>query len=91
MNPLVTPHPSPEAVALMRYLRSASGKQALTGQHCAPLVDSTRLVTGKRVTIPPFSARISGSASRERGMASISASASSTRQSGATTRALSSP
>ena len=50
MNPLVTPNPSAEAVALMRYLRSASGKQALTGQHCVSLADSTRLVTVHRQT-----------------------------------------
>ncbi len=34
---------SPEAKALLNYLYSISGKQILTGQHCAPLVGSTRL------------------------------------------------
>jgi mannan endo-1,4-beta-mannosidase len=40
---LVTPNPSPEAVKLMEYLYSISGKHTLSGQHCAPLVGSTRL------------------------------------------------
>lgn len=44
MSILVTPNPSPEAVALMDYLRDISGKHTLTGQHCAPLVGDTRLV-----------------------------------------------
>jgi mannan endo-1,4-beta-mannosidase len=39
----VTPNPSPEAVDLLRYLYNISGKHTLTGQHCAPLVGSTRL------------------------------------------------
>src|SRR5262245_52735234 len=42
MNP-ITPNPSPEAVALLKYLYSISGKQTLTGQHCIPLAGSTRL------------------------------------------------
>ena len=50
MNSLVTPNPSSEALALMDYLRSISGQQILTGQHCAPLVDSTRSVTVHRQT-----------------------------------------
>ncbi len=41
---------SPEAVRLMAYLRRISGKHTLTGQHCAPLVGSTRLVTAHRMT-----------------------------------------
>ena len=39
----VTPNPSPEAVELLQYLYSISGKHTLTGQHCNPLVGSTRL------------------------------------------------
>jgi len=46
MSVLVTPNPSPEAVALMEYLRGISGTHSLTGQHCAPLVSDTRLVNG---------------------------------------------
>jgi mannan endo-1,4-beta-mannosidase len=39
----VTPNASPEAVQLLRYLQEISGKRTLTGQHCAPLLGSTRL------------------------------------------------
>ena len=39
----VTTNPSPEAVELLRFLYSISGKQTLTGQHCNPLNGSTRL------------------------------------------------
>ncbi|MDZ7261401.1 MAG: glycoside hydrolase family 26 protein [candidate division KSB1 bacterium] len=39
----VTPNPSPEAVNLLQYLYGISGKHTLTGQHCNPLVGSTRL------------------------------------------------
>lgn len=39
----VTPNPSPETVELLQYLYSISGKRTLTGQHCVPLVGSTRL------------------------------------------------
>lgn len=45
----VTPGASPEAVALLRYLSSLSG-QTLTGQHCAPLHGSTRLIVVQRQT-----------------------------------------
>jgi mannan endo-1,4-beta-mannosidase len=45
----VTPNPSPEALRLYQYLQSVSGKQTLVGQHCAPLIDSTRLVVVKRM------------------------------------------
>ena len=41
----VTPGASPEAVALLQYLHGISGKHTLAGQHCNPLVGSTRLVT----------------------------------------------
>jgi mannan endo-1,4-beta-mannosidase len=34
----VTPDASPEAVALLNYLYSISGKGTLAGQHCVPLV-----------------------------------------------------
>ena len=39
----VTPNASPEAVKLLEYLYSISGKQTLVGQHCAPLVATTQL------------------------------------------------
>lgn len=44
----VTPHASPEATALLEYLHSISGKKTLVGQHCAPLLESSRLVVIKR-------------------------------------------
>jgi mannan endo-1,4-beta-mannosidase len=37
----VTPHPSPEAVALLSYLHSISGKYTLTGQHNFPNTKDT--------------------------------------------------
>ncbi len=46
----VTPNPSPEAVKLLQYLYDISGKHTLTGQHCNPLVGSTRLVVAQRIT-----------------------------------------
>ena len=46
----VTPNPSPEAVDLLEYIYSISGKHTLTGQHCAPLVGSTRLSVVHRLT-----------------------------------------
>jgi mannan endo-1,4-beta-mannosidase len=39
----VTPNASPEAVALLEYLNSISGKQTLTGQHSVPMLGSLRL------------------------------------------------
>ena len=48
--PPVTPNPSPEAVALLNYIYSISGKKTLSGQHCAPLVGSTRLSVIHRFT-----------------------------------------
>ncbi len=50
MSPLVTPNPSAEACKLWEFLSDLSGKRTLTGQHCAPLVGSTRLVTVHRQT-----------------------------------------
>jgi uncharacterized protein YcfL len=32
----VTPNPSPEAAALLNYIRSLSGRHTLTGQHNYP-------------------------------------------------------
>ena len=32
----VTPHPSPEAVTLLNYIQSLSGRHTLTGQHNYP-------------------------------------------------------
>lgn len=46
----VTPNASPEAVKLLEYLYSISGKQTLVGQHCAPLVVSTQLPTIEKWT-----------------------------------------
>lgn len=46
----VTPNASPEAVKLLEYLYGISGKHTLAGQHCVPLVGSTRLVVVDRVT-----------------------------------------
>ena len=46
----VTPNPSPESVKLLEYIYSISGKQIITGQHCAPLVGSTRLSVVHRMT-----------------------------------------
>jgi mannan endo-1,4-beta-mannosidase len=45
----VTPGASPGAIRLLEYIYSISGKQTLSGQHCAPLVGSTRLSVAHRV------------------------------------------
>ncbi|HUI64513.1 MAG TPA: glycosyl hydrolase [Bacteroidota bacterium] len=39
----VTPGASPEAANLLRYICNISGTRTLAGQHCVPLVGSTRL------------------------------------------------
>lgn len=46
----VTASPSPEAVKLLQYLYQISGKHTLTGQHCVPLVGSTRLAGVQKMT-----------------------------------------
>ncbi len=46
----VNPDASPEATQLLEYIYSISGKQILTGQHCAPLVGSTRLSVVHRMS-----------------------------------------
>ncbi len=46
----VTPDPSPEAVKLLQYIYSISGKQTLTGQHSQPLFGSTKLAAVEKVT-----------------------------------------
>ena len=46
----VSPNPSPEAVQLLRYLYSISGEHTLAGQHCVPLVGSTRLAGVQKLT-----------------------------------------
>jgi mannan endo-1,4-beta-mannosidase len=46
----VTPNASPEAVALLQFLYSISGKAILAGQHCVPLGGSTRLAGVYKVT-----------------------------------------
>ncbi len=46
----VTPNTTPEAVRLLEFIGSIAGKQTLAGQHCAPLVGSTRLVMVHRAT-----------------------------------------
>lgn len=47
---LVTPNPSPEAVALYQYLKSISGKNTLMGQHNAPIEQSLQLSVVHRNT-----------------------------------------
>jgi len=46
----VTPRASKEAVALLQYLHAISGQKTLAGQHCVPLVGSTRLMMVYRAT-----------------------------------------
>lgn len=46
----VTPNPTPEALNLLNYLYSISGKHTLTGQHCEPIFGSTRLPLIHRMT-----------------------------------------
>lgn len=46
----VTPNATPEAVRLYDYVQSISGKKTLVGQHCAPLLESSRLVVVARET-----------------------------------------
>ncbi len=41
----VTPNASSEAIKLLQYLYSISGKKTLSGQHCNPLAGSTRLAS----------------------------------------------
>ncbi len=45
----VTPGASEEAVELLQYIYSISGEKTISGQHCAPLVGSTRLSVAHRV------------------------------------------
>jgi mannan endo-1,4-beta-mannosidase len=46
----ITPNPSAETVQLLEYIYNISGKQIMAGQHCAPLVGSTRLPVVHRLT-----------------------------------------
>jgi mannan endo-1,4-beta-mannosidase len=46
----VTPNPTPEAASLLGFLAKLCGRQTLTGQHCAPLHGSTRLIVVQRQT-----------------------------------------
>jgi mannan endo-1,4-beta-mannosidase len=46
----VNPNATPEAVALLDFLYGESGHHTLAGQHCNPLVGSTRLVNAFRQT-----------------------------------------
>lgn len=46
----VNPKASPEAIALLQHLHDMSGKGTMAGQHSAPLMASTRLVTAQRNT-----------------------------------------
>lgn len=46
----VTPNASTEARALLRYLYEISGRQCLSGQHCAPVMGSIRLATSEKQT-----------------------------------------
>lgn len=45
-----TPNPSPEAINLLQFIYGISGKQTLAGQHCNPLVGSTRLAGVQKLT-----------------------------------------
>jgi len=45
----VTPGATEEAVELLEFIYSLSGKNTLSGQHCAPLVGSARLSVAHRV------------------------------------------
>jgi len=46
----VNPNASKEAIDLLQYIHEISGKNILTGQHCAPLIGSTRLPVVHRNT-----------------------------------------
>ena len=46
----VNPEATEGANALLEYIYSISGKQILTGQHCAPLIGSTRLAVAHRMS-----------------------------------------
>jgi mannan endo-1,4-beta-mannosidase len=46
----ITPNATPEAVQLLEYIYSISGKKILSGQHGAPLTGSNRLPVVHRVT-----------------------------------------
>jgi mannan endo-1,4-beta-mannosidase len=50
MNKPVTANASPEAVDLLQYIYSISGRYTLAGQHCVPLVGSTRLAGVQKLT-----------------------------------------
>lgn len=50
MTTPICPNPSQEAVELLDYLYSISGKYTLTGQHCMPLAGSTRLAGVEKLT-----------------------------------------
>ena len=47
---LCTPGATPEAGALYQYLLDVSGRHTLAGQHCAPLLGSTRLPAALKMT-----------------------------------------
>lgn len=46
----VSPNSSPEAITLLQYLYDISGHYTLSGQHCNPLVGSTRLAGVQKIT-----------------------------------------
>lgn len=46
----VTPNASPESIDLLNYIYSISGKKTVAGQHCPPLLGSTRLSVVHRNT-----------------------------------------
>ncbi len=50
MTQPVTPNPSSNAIELLQYLYSISGRRTLTGQHCNPLAGSTRLAGVEKLT-----------------------------------------
>jgi mannan endo-1,4-beta-mannosidase len=47
---LCTPGASPEAVELYQFLHEISGRHTLAGQHCVPLLGSTRLPAAYKMT-----------------------------------------
>lgn len=50
MTQPITSNASQEAIDLLDYLSSISGKHTLTGQHCMPLAGSTRLAGVEKLT-----------------------------------------
>ena len=47
---LCTPDASSEAIELVQFLKDGTGHRTLTGQHCVPLLGSTRLAGAQKAT-----------------------------------------